>query len=296
MQPRLSFDTSAVNALADNPDCMPLLAGIQAGYFTRLTFPSVTEPLSSSDAARRDKLFDILNVLRRNGECLEAHGSILTELARNHQKFGSSKWDSLNIRFIQCETEVARKAFTNKESSEERQAAQKYEEEFTRVFTNAGPHFRKIFEDGMTRPSNADELLAHLHGAGGVFWVMAADLYERATSIRLTEEQIRLFADDCPPFFALMLTLVHAQFEWAEIRANPIKKRKRVGRQDLFCAIYLPYCDLYVTDDDEQRRCLQEIAVTAKLSVDVISFTDFSSRLMPLSCILENQRVLSSYV
>jgi hypothetical protein len=112
---------------------------------------------------------------------------------------------------------------------------------------------------------------------------MAANLYEKAVVVRPMEEQVRTFVTDCPPFLAMMLGLVHAQFEWAGIREKPVKKDKRVGRIDLFCSIYLPYCDLYITDDDEQRRCLNEIALTAKLPVEILSFTDFRSRLIVLA-------------
>jgi hypothetical protein len=79
-----------------------------------------------------------------------------------------------------------------------------------------------------------------------------------------------------------MLGLAHALFEWA-IREKQVKKDKRVGRIDLFCAIYLPYCDLFITNDDEQRRCLGEIATAAKLPVEVLSFVDFRDRLTPLA-------------
>jgi hypothetical protein len=281
-QQRLSFDTSAVNALADSADCRALLAGIRTGYFTRLTFPSVAEPLATSDAARRNRLFDILNALRLNGECLEAHQWILTELVQNNAGRTGVSWNSLRIRFAQCEVGIARRDFSENESEEERKFAAETEAQFTKTFADPRPHFEKVFEEGIERPTNADELLAHLTGVGGAFWIMAANLYERAAGVRPTEEQIRAFAEHCPPFLALMLGLFHAQFEWS-IREQPIKKNKRIGKTDLFCAIYLPFCDLYITDDEEQRRCLAEIATTAKLPVEILSLASFSDRLMPLA-------------
>jgi hypothetical protein len=117
---RLSFDTSAVNALADSPYCAPLLAGIKSGYFTRLTFPSVAEPLATTDKARRNSLFEILDALRLNGECLEAHQWILKQLVLNNEKHGKSMWDTLALRFTQCEVEIARREFSDSESEEER--------------------------------------------------------------------------------------------------------------------------------------------------------------------------------
>jgi hypothetical protein len=282
-QQRLSFDTSAVNGLADSNDRTALLAGIRSGYFTRLTFPSITEPLAASDADRRNKLFDILNALRLNGECLQAHQTILTQLVQNHQRDGNSKWNLMNIRFAECEVGIARRDFSENESEEEREFASATEIQFEKTFADVRPNFEKVFEEGKTeRPTNADELLNHLDGEGGAFWMMATNLYERAANIRPAEVQMRAFTKDCPPFFALMLGLVHAQFEWS-ITANPAKKRKRVGKLDLFSALYLPYCDIYITDDDEQRKCLIGIASTAKLPVEILSFRDFSGRLMPLS-------------
>jgi len=279
---RLSFDTSGVNALADSPDCAALLAGIKCGYFTRLTFPSIAEPLATADPARRNSLFEILNGLRLNGECLEAHNWILTELVRNHARGAGVGWDSLDLHFTQCEIAIARREFSDNESREERKFAAETEEQFTKTFANVRTRFETVFEGGTDRPANADDLLTHLNGTGGAFWIMAANLYERAAGVRPTEAQIRAFFAECPPFVTLMLGLVHAQFEWS-ITNSPSKKNKRVGKTDLFCAIYLPYCDLYITDDDEQRKCLTEIAAGAKLPVEILSVAEFGDRLMPLA-------------
>jgi hypothetical protein len=279
---RLSFDTSGVNALADSPDCAALLAGIRSGYFACLTFPSVAEPLATSDPHRRNTLFDILNFLRVKGECLEAPHWIVTQLVQDYERSGRSDWELLNLRFEGCEVAIARRDFSENESKEERDFCAATEAKFTGLYSDTRPVFEKVFADGTERPTNADELLTHLCVDGGAHWKLAAGLYKRAVGVLPSEEQIRVFVERCPPFKAMMLGLNHAQFEWA-IREKPIKKNKRVGRIDLFCSIYLPYCDLYVTNDDEQRRCLTEIAAATKLPVEVLSFAEFSNRLMPLA-------------
>lgn len=285
-QPRLSFDTSAVNAIADlanrpesKGECAALLAGIRSGYFTRLTFPSVEEPLAASDEARRSHLFAILNKLRFNGECLQAHNWIATQLIRNYEKYGISRWDGLDLRFAECEIAIARREISQTLSDEQRQFAIAAEEEFKGVFENARPALQQVFADGTARPKNADELLAALNGRGGAFWNGGAGMYERVAGHRPTEEQVRAFAADCPPFMALQLGLVHAQYDWS-ITDKQVKRDKRVGRLDMFSAIYLPYCDIYITNDAEQRRCLSEIAVAASLPVEVLSLASFGSRLL----------------
>jgi hypothetical protein len=75
-------------------------------------------------------------------------------------------------------------------------------------------------------------------------------------------------------FGALSLALSHGLLNGAD-RENQVSKNKRVGRIDLFCSMYLPYCDSYITNDDEQRRGLTEISVATKLPVEVLSFTEF---------------------
>jgi len=281
-QPRLSFDTSGVNALADSPDCAALLAGIRTGYFTRITFPSVAETVATSDASRRNRLFDLVTALRLNGECLEAHQWLLTQLVQNYEKFGASRWATLNLRFEQCEVSIARHELSDAESKEEREFAPEIEKQFSSLFSDTRPKFEQVFAEGTARPTSADELLVHLNGHSGAFWNIGAGLYERAAGRRPTEEQVRAFADECPSFMALMLGLVHALFEWA-IREKQVRKDKRVGRMDLFCSMYLPYCEVYITNDDEQRRCLIEIAAAANLTVEIISFDAFRKRLMPLA-------------
>ena len=273
------MDSSEVNELTFGADGAAVLGGIQTGYFTRLAFPSVTEPLATSDEANRNKLFKTLNALRFNGECLEAHQWILTELVKNFERDGTSKWDSINVRFVECEYALARGELSEKESTEERDFAADAEARFTSTFATPRPRFEEVFAAGNARPATADELTKHLDGEGGAFWNYAAGLYERGAGRRPTEEQARAFVDNCPPFRALMLGLMHAQFEWS-IRENQIRKRKRVGRIDLFCALYLPYCDIFITNDNEQRRCLKEIAAAAKLPVEIFSHTEFSNRLL----------------
>jgi len=272
---RISFDTSAVNALAKDDG---LLAAIKTGYFIRLTFPSVEEPLATVDEAKRSRLFDVLNALRINGECLRAHHVVAIQLIKSFERYGTSHWLDQNIRFLECEDAIARRNFSEAESGEQRSFAVTAQGQFAGVFTDPRPEFEKLFAAGTVRPANADELLAHLDGVGGAYWNIAAGLYERGIGVQPTEERIRMFVDDCPPFKALMLGLVHAQFEWT-IREPRIREVKRVNRVDLYSAIYLPYCDIYITNDLEQKRCLTEIAATANLSVRIYSLAEFGDAL-----------------
>jgi hypothetical protein len=133
---------------------------------------------------------------------------------------------------------------------------------------------RTVLRKGTPRPATANELFATLSRDGGTFWHLAAGLYERASGRRPSETEIRAFVAECPPFQALMHALVHAHCEWATVE-RPVSKKKRVGRVDLFSSVCLPYCDLYLTNDVEQEKCLTQIAATVSLPVAVLSLADF---------------------
>jgi len=275
----LSFDTRAVNALARRK-YSSFVSRIPSRYFTRLNFLSVAEPVATENPGRRHRLFDLLNSLGQNGECLLPPHWIATNLIQNYERKGRSEWESLSLRFKICEEAIACRDFTDEISISEREFARVTCVKFISMFLPMRPELDELFARGLNRPATADELLAMLSGEGGAYWGIAALLY-RAVARRLpTEDEIGAFVNECPPFRALMLGLVHGQFEWA-IREPKIPEERRVGRVILFCAIYLPYWDLFVTNDREQRRCLAEIAAALNLGTKVIWFKKFVERLGP---------------
>jgi len=282
---RLSFDTSAVNALADDADSLPLLAGIRTGYFTRLTCPSIEEPLATPDTARRAVLFRTLRKLLINGECVQTHDFITSTLIRNYEEYGTSKWASMDIRFKACEDGIARDDFLNAHGDNVRAFNLEAEKEFERLFLDERPNFERLFLDAAWRPANTRELLDLLlngQGDGEAFSITGAQLYKRTAGYLPTKDKLRAFVLDCPPFLAVMLATLQAHYEWT-IRERPVSIHKRVNRMDLFAAIYLPYCDVYVTRDVEQMGCLTEVASLAGLSTDVIHYHEFRAKLDPFA-------------
>jgi hypothetical protein len=51
------------------------------------------------------------------------------------------------------------------------------------------------------------------------------------------------------------------------------------GRNDLFMAVYLPLCDIFVTRDAEQESCLRELSKYIGVATEVLSFQDFTDSL-----------------
>jgi hypothetical protein len=83
------------------------------------------------------------------------------------------------------------------------------------------------------------------------------------------------FIDPCPPFRAL----IHAMLmSWYNLSVRDDKcERFEAGRNDMFMAVHLPYCDKFVTAEvsGEQEKCLREVALVAGLETEILSYDDF---------------------
>jgi hypothetical protein len=89
-----------------------------------------------------------------------------------------------------------------------------------------------------------------------VLWGLGKGLYDRATGntadAGISDDEVKVFIDVCPPFRAACYALVMAWFNYS---LSPTHVRiPKAGRNDLMMAFYLPYCDRFVTQDFAQLR------------------------------------------
>src|SRR6266571_5598039 len=109
-KPVLTFDTSGLNHLADDPDRPAIVAGLRVGYFTRLTLTSVEEISANSSRARRDDLVGLCGSLLAAGECVHPHNWLLDELVNTYQRNPNGfDWTSVPIALPKMEREIALK-------------------------------------------------------------------------------------------------------------------------------------------------------------------------------------------
>ena len=62
-------------------------------------------------------------------------------------------------------------------------------------------------------------------------------------------------------------------------RGNETFARTARASKQLFMAVYLPYCDVFVTRDAEQERCLRELTKYIGIDTEVLSFDAFKDEL-----------------
>jgi hypothetical protein len=284
----LGFDTSALNALhRGGPGVAPMLAGLDAGYAIRLNGTALDEIVAHSLPLERERLRKLCRKLLANGagDVLLPFHEITTRLAVAFESGHPFDWTRVDVRsgeYMQfifgAEPSDAFEEITDYEavSSEQRASAVETAAQFDEVFLAPRPIFQKLREtEKESWPKSAAELAQALGKPGGACWNYAIGLYHRATRVTVNEEKIRRFVRECPPFRALLAAIVVAQYERS---ISEEVKPKLAGRNDLFMAGYLPYCDEFVSNDHAQQQALREIVSIAQLATSVRWHKEFSGQ------------------
>lgn len=269
---RLIFDTTGINRFAeDTKSAAPLIAGLTSGYIVRVTATNVEESIATDSPEKRDRLLEVCKKLTKGegGEIIRPFHWITEELIVRFEKNGAVNWEATPLRLQAYEREVALREFIDDEvSAQERAHAANVKASFEAVFTEARPHFEELFRSGReTRPTSVADLVSRLQMPGGAFWNFGQGLYERVAKRCPDEGTIRRFVAECPPFHALLLAICVAQYDLAIREEDGTKPSSH--RNDLFMAVYLPYCDEFVSDDRGQQIRLREVVSLCKLTTRV---------------------------
>ncbi len=51
----------------------------------------------------------------------------------------------------------------------------------------------------------------------------------------------------------------------------------KAGRNDMFSAVYFPYCQIFMTDDDGQCKAMKVVADLAGIDTAVLMYEEFKS-------------------
>jgi hypothetical protein len=278
---RIIFDTSGLNKLKDEPDQQGVLHKLRDAYEVLISETSVVELSATKDAETRTQLVDVCERLLSFGHCLMPHNWIAEEMPRLNARYRDRfRWDDVDINAPMIRDEILQREFLSQDrmAEESRQFAKENNKRFVDIFEEARDKFGADFPDTIKDVSLA-EFIAQDKAVGGPFWKTVAGWYRRARLITLDEGAAREFIDRCPPFHALAMGAVIAHYQYAIPRGSE-KAEFAAGRNDLFMAVYLPYCDVFVTDDVGQQNALRAIAQEVGLGVKVLSYPDFRAALL----------------
>lgn len=106
-------------------------------------------------------------------------------------------------------------------------------------------------------------------------------MMERATTVLPLEAEVRDFIERCPPFKALLLSLCFSQYDMC-IRDPRKLSLGKAGRHDMFSAVYLPYCMVFVTNDPGQWKALTAVADLMAQEMSILMYDEFKAGLFGL--------------
>jgi hypothetical protein len=279
--PKLIVDTSAVNALEKDPEKNTIIEGLRLAYHVGITETVLSEIAADPDEPRRKAHLDLLKRFLGFGKCVMPFHWIIEAHAKAYLANPNAyEWQKLDVRFREGEEEIARQKFIHTVSEETLAHNRKAEQEYRGLFTRARTHFDEIFASGKERPA-LEEVANVLVAPGGAHFEIAADLFERATGKRPSNDEIKDFVERCPPFKALIMALCFSQYDLC-IRGDNVQSLGKAGRQDMFSAVFLPYCKIFVTRDEGQHKALSEVAKMTGLETTILMYDDFKNRLYGL--------------
>lgn len=279
---RLILDTSAINKLSEDSEFEALLAGVRTSFFVRMTETSIAEVVATTDPDERRRLLLVFNRLIVEGECILPFNLIVEGAAKAfHHKPTDFDWTKLQVRFRSAERVLGRGALVTEElAAQQRGELRKWGREFEDIYKGMRPAFDELFNKaGEARPS-LNSLLERFLREGGALWKYGELIYSKVDPSP-TEESVRAFYRAFPPFRALMIALCVVHFDRC-IRDERQGPSLRAGRIDMFMATYLPYCDVFVSDDERQLRSLEQVAAAIDVDVKIRSYPDFRAGLVGL--------------
>jgi hypothetical protein len=277
------FDTSAINRLHDEPDRTIIVKGLIATTVVRVTALNVIEVSGTADVARRTSLLGLLSDLADGVRPLSAPNVLLQTLA----KAFADKNDRPVITLTE-EEEGVWLALNNRDSHNEetRQEVFRWKQDLEKPFKEshmeARPEFQELFATGKaSRPRVPSDLFRHYCEDDTFLYDVVSPLYAQSTGVELKRQELREFLAQIPQWPLYFLGWAYAIFE-RDIQQIGYGHKGKAGTVDLWCALYLPHCDCFVTDDVGQRKSLRILNVynPRKPKTRVISYEDFKARLL----------------
>lgn len=287
-RPVIAFDTSVHNRMMkDGLQSEAIFAALQAGYFVRIIGIAVEELMATPERETRTRLIASVGRLM-NGphDCLLTQNEIVSRLIRAYEADPVGfQWERVDITSPEYTAELTRRTLTADDVVAEYvcKSLNELSNQSEQTFSDLRRELEKIYQGhGAQRPLTFGEEIPRVIGESGLFWDIAKDSYDYAAGTSPSDEMtIRHFVEACPPFRCAIYAILMAWYD-RSLREYRGGERFPAGRNDLFMAIYLPYCNQFISAEKkgQQGKCLAEVARLANVATLVRSYDDFCSGLL----------------
>lgn len=279
--PVIIFDTSGVNWLLAEADLPAILSGLRCGFFLRVMANTFSEIAATRSAEQRAPLVSLATQLCSMGECVLPFNWLLEAHIKTFDSNVAYDWRNVPISTARLQDLIARGGFfTDELAIAEHECSVRLQNQFEEPFNGLRPEYKRVFDSVGRRFRDFSEFRALMFGENGAYWELAAGLYRHEVSTQPSADTINNFVSACPPFHALLLAHARALYERCVPEKPATTFKKLAKRIDTYMAIYLPYCDQFVTADDDQHRCFNTVVSELKLSTTVLTYNDFRKGLL----------------
>jgi len=283
-RPTIAMDNNALNRLAEETDPEQTVAAMLSSYEVRVPAMAFEEAIATSKPETRMKLVEVCRLLVASGSCITAvHWLMDRHIKRFHDYPLRYSWRNVQSRYFYLEEAILSGNYHVDEALVSKQKAEMAarQDEFEQCFpksTRTTP-LPESFADWLTECQVKD----------GSFWNTARILYcgafrsrdcimiGRSLSKPPDDATLQMFLDLCPPMRAIVYAFELTHYDRSLRQKKAISYK--AGRNDQMMAVYLPYCDQFLTDDIQQHRCLTEVASHAGIPTQVRFYDDFRSSL-----------------
>jgi len=283
-QPTVAMDNSALNRLAEENNPEPIIAAMLSGSEVRVPEMAFGEAIATPKIEKRVKLMEVCRLCVASGSSITAvHWLIDRHVKRFHDCPLRYSWRNVQSRNFDLEKAMLSGHYHFDEAlvGEQKAEMESRQAEFEQCFPKSNR--TNAF------PSSFADWLAECQVKDGSFWNTARILYcgafrskdcimiGRSLSKPPDDTALQTFLDLCPPMKAIVYAIELTHYD-RSLRQTPAMSYK-AGRNDQMMAVYLPYCDQFLTDDKQQHRCLTEVASRAGIPTQVRFYDDFRSSL-----------------
>jgi hypothetical protein len=281
--PIVTFDTTAHNRLVDDPRSESVLAEMRSMWF-RFAGLSIEELFAAPSSRRNDLFASCRKIQSGPNECFLPSNILTDQLILAHfDDPATFNWKTVDVRWPDCDRQLRNPEFFADEpvSKEQRELQWERRQSDKQRFVELRPKLQPIFkEQGEAPPTTFREAISRLNNVGNSgMWYKAQFYYDLVTTMDATEVTVEEFAAACPPFLSLIYAVFLPWYNNA-VRDPNTGERVIAGSNDLYMSVYLPYVDMFVTDDTDQEKALREVARLAKLETRLLSYDDFCATLL----------------
>lgn len=255
----ICFDTSAINALSDDPEKVSITARIRGSHRALVTSVNIVEVVATPDSGRRRVLLETLRGLSDGSRPLVMPNKLVRRAIRAfafpRKGFTAEIGDEdAAVWNLLTDPDAAGVA----EQSSYLEWKEKLERDFTDSHRRARDGYQAMIEQNPTlRPRSFSHILkAYREQGADAVYATIKHVYKNEARRDLARDAMWRLLERVPHLLLYSAGWLHEIFHRA-VRESHYSAKGKPGTLDLWCAVYLPHCDILVTRDRGQYKALR---------------------------------------